>query len=217
MDRLKIKKAFPKISDAMLDAILTYAPRYGITPAEMPMFLAQAGHESSEFTDFEENLNYSDVGLANTWPTRYGARDEKGNYIKEKVPNSNPIRYRNVPNGLAKKIARNPQLIANHTYAGRIGNGPVESGDGWRFRGRGIFQLTGRGNYENFAKAHPDIPVMSDPDILLRPAEAVISACWFWRTRGLAKHANNVVAATKTINGGDIGLAHRKKLFEMLV
>lgn len=216
MDLIKVKKVFPRMPEAIYQALLEYAPRYGVTPNQFRMFLAQAGHETGEFTIFEENLNYSAQGLANIWPTRYAKKGTDGKYIKVPVPNSKPTRFQNVPNDKAVSLSRKPQAIANDTYANRMGNGGPETNDGWLFRGRGIFQLTGRNNYEAFAKDHPDIPVMTNPDIITKPAEAVISALWFWKTRGLSGIINDVTLATKKINGGTIGLAHRTELFGKL-
>lgn len=188
-----IRKHCPKARDieALIDALDRYMPRFGIdTPQERAMFLAQAAHESGHFTTFTENLNYSAAGLRRTWPNRFPS------------------------DSMANRYARKPERIANLVYASRMGNSDETSGDGWRYRGRGIFQLTGKANYQAFAKDHPDIPVMQNPDILTNTAEAVISACWYWKRNNLGAAAHDVVAATKRINGGTIGLDERRKLFE---
>lgn len=163
-------------------------PKYKIdTPERVAMFLAQCGHESLNFTVLEENLNYSAQALQKTWPKRFDAN-------------------------LAAQVQRQPQKIAEIAYGNRMGN--VSPGDGWKFRGQGIIQLTGRENYTNFGKT------------LNKSAEEVVeyvktkegaleSACWFWSTRNLNKAADakDVTAATKLINGGTLGLADRQKHF----
>lgn len=197
----RIKATFPKASDAIIDAILEYAPRYGIDDKQMPMFLAQAGHESGEFTVFCENLNYSAESLTKL-------------FSRQRISAADADKY-----GRTSRHPANQEMIANTIYGGSWGAknlGNTQPGDGWRFRGRGIFQLTGRANYAAFAKDHPSIDVIGNPDILMLPAEAVISAFWFWQKNGLGALATDVKAATKRINGGQIGLAHRQKLYEAL-
>ena len=105
------------------------ADRFGIdTPVRIACWLGQLAHESNRFRRVVENLNYSAAGLAHTWPARYAGADGQ-------------------PNATALRIARKPEEIANLTYAGRLGNGSAGSGDGWRYRGRGLIQITGRSNY----------------------------------------------------------------------
>jgi len=144
-----------------------------------------------------ENLNYSAQGLANTWPSRY-AVDPKA---KTKVPNA-----------LANSLARKPEAIANNVYANRMGNGDEASGDGWLFRGRGIFQLTGREMYEQLS-TDTGIDYVSDPDKLLTEADSMVSALWYWNKKGLSRLADkdDIVGVTKGINGGTIGLEDRRK------
>ena len=113
------------------------------TPARRAAFLAQVGHESSQLTRLVENLNYSAQGLAATWPGRYLGPDGQ-------------------PNALALRLARNPQAIADNTYATRNGNGDEASGDGWRFRGRGLLQITGRANYRLVGEALGE-PLEAEP------------------------------------------------------
>ena len=160
------------------------------------MFLAQASHESGGFMSMVENLNYSAQGLANTWPKRYKNQDGK-------------------PNALANSISRKPELIANSTYSGRMGNGGPESGDGWKYRGRGIFQLTGRTNYEKF---FADTGISETPEKMSEPTYAILTACWFWNSRKLNEYADkgDIKGCTLAINGGTIGLAHRTELYEKL-
>lgn len=174
-----------------------FMSQYNINTKErIAMFLAQASHESGGFSRLVENLNYSAEGLAKVWPSRYA---EKGK-----------------PNALALSIARKPELIANHTYANRMGNSTPESGDGWKYRGRGIFQLTGKSNYDAFFK---DTGVAATPDDLTTPTYAVLSACWFWNKNRLNAIADtkDVERCTRVINGGLVGLDHRKKLYSNII
>lgn len=215
MDIVKIKKVFPKISDAVIDAILTYAPKYGLTDKDIPMFMAQAGVESQGFTKFEENLNYSDYGLAQTWPSRYAKKGSDGKYIK--VPSrSNPKTMVFVPNDLAIKIQKNPREIANLTYGNRNGNRGYASGDGWQYRGRGIFMLTFLDNYKAFQKDHPDIKILENPDLVKEPSVAVITALWYWKKRQMTKYSNDILGASMAVNGGTIGLPERKANYNAL-
>jgi putative chitinase len=174
---------------AALNAVL---PKYDInTPERVAAFLAQCGHESADFTTLKENLNYSAKGLHGTWPKRF------------------------VTEEAAKPYERNPEKIANKVYADRMGNGPEASGDGWKYRGRGAIQLTGHDNYHAFAK---DIGKTVDEAIayLETLPGAIESACWFWKKNGLnaLADAKDMKAATKKINGGDLGLAERTQHFQ---
>lgn len=189
----KLKAAGVKDTKAWVGVLNQYLPMFEInTDDRINMFLAQAAHESGGLSRLRENLNYSAEGLAKTWPKRY-AENRK-------------------PNALALKISRNPQAIANNTYANRMGNGSVESGDGWLYRGRGIFQLTGKSNYDALFAEFANMK----PDDLLEPVGAVISACWFWKRNNLNKFADkkDVVGCSKAINGGLIGIEHRKELYK---
>ncbi|HHG5650489.1 TPA: glycoside hydrolase family 19 protein, partial [Pseudomonas aeruginosa] len=143
-----------------------------------------------------ENLNYSAQGLAATWPSRYRSADGK-------------------PNALALNLARHPQAIANNTYALRNGNGDEASGDGWRYRGRGLLQITGRSNYRA-AGAGLGQPLEAEPELLEQPEWAALSAAWWWSTRGLNELADQGEFATITrrINGGLNGQAERLALWE---
>lgn len=147
------------------------------SPARMAAFLAQVGHESAHLTRLVENLNYSAQRLAEVWPFRYAAKDARGRYLRTD-------KTALVPTPLANQIARNPQLIANNTYADRNGNGSVVSGDGWRYRGRGLLQVTGRGNYRA-AGAGVGQPLEAQPELLEQPEFAALSAAWWWADKGL--------------------------------
>ncbi|WP_435635267.1 glycoside hydrolase family 19 protein [Pseudomonas solani] len=179
-----------------ISALTSAVSRFSITtPARQSAFLAQCAHESAGFSRFAENLNYSAAGLAATWPGRFRGADEQ-------------------PNALALAYQRRPAVIANHVYANRMGNGDEESGDGWRFRGRGLLQITGRGMYQRCGEAL-GLPLLEQPDLLLQPEQAVLSAAWFWQSNGLnaLADAGNFEAITRRINGGLNGLAERKALW----
>ena len=166
-------------------------------------FISQVAHESADFKFKEENLNYSSIGLAKTWKKRFAKQDIKGNLFE-------PLQ----PNELAFSIAKQPIKIANVVYANRLGNGSEESGDGWKYRGRGFIQLTGKNNYNEFSKfVGKDFVI--NPDLLLQDNYAMLSAGWFWNRSKL-----NIVAdlgidediikkITKIINGGYIGVDDR--------
>jgi putative chitinase len=167
------------------------------SPVRAAAFLAQVGHESEQLLRLSENLNYSAQGLAKTWPARF--RDDSGK-----------------PTALAYQLQRNPEAIANSVYAGRLGNGTAESGDGWRFRGRGLIQTTGRANYRTAGKAlGADLEHI--PQLLEQPVYAALSAGWFWQEHGLNElaDAGQFEAATKRINGGLTGQAERVALWEV--
>lgn len=191
----QLKQIIPtnKESDLWFEHIQAILPAYGIdTPKRLAGFLAQASHESSEFRVLEENLNYSAEGLAKTWPTRFTVAS-------------------------AKPYARKPEKIANSVYANRMGNGNEASGDGWKFRGRGIKQLTGKNNYIQFGKS-VGMTAEEAANYCSTKKGAVESAAWFWKTNNLNKHADadDITAMTKAINGGLIGLDDRKKRYEMV-
>lgn len=198
-----------KVAEVWLPYFNSIPSNFGIdTPLRMASFLAQIGHESAGLSRLEEGLNYSAEGLANTWPKRYAQTDQKGLYVKNKVG-----RY--LPSTLAVKIARKPVLIASMTYSNRLGNGSVESQEGWKFRGRGLIQTTGKSNYVNLT-LNTGIDFISNPDLLKEPAYALISACFFWKNNNLNRFADkkDIVSLSKAINGGIIGLEHRKALYE---
>lgn len=181
--------------EELLNALLTYMPKYGIdTKDRIAMFLAQAAHESGGFTALVENLNYSAKGLRATWPSRFPS------------------------DAIARQYERNPRKIASKVYADRLGNGSEASEEGWTYRGRGYFQSTGKSNYTALQKA-TGIQCVVNPDILTQIPEAVIAACYFWQSNKLNELADkkDIVACTKKINGGTIGLEDRKKHYEHLL
>lgn len=179
------------------DVLNKALPKYGITNARrIAGFISQCAHESRDFTALEENLNYSEKAL-NAVFGRYfgpGKRD-------------------------AKEYARNPEKIANYVYMDEYRRSPLgntQPGDGWRFRGRGLKQLTGRSNYERFAKDY-DMTAEEAAKWLETKEGALASALWFWDKNGLNEVAdtNDVRALTKRINGGDIGLEDRQHRYNM--
>lgn len=180
------------------EALTMILPDYEInTTQRLAAFLAQCAHESGSFRLLKENLNYSADGLMKVFPKYFP--DEK----------------------LANAYAKRPELIANKIYANRMGNGSEASGDGFKYCGRGLIQLTGKYNYEKFAESI-DTPVEEIPEYLATFEGAVQSACWFWETNNLNSLADSgdIKAMTKKINGGYIGLEdrihHYNKILEIL-
>lgn len=165
------------------------------TPARQAAFLAQIGHESGQLSSVAENLNYSAERLAAVWPTRY--------------------RTNGKPNALAMQIARNPQAIANNTYANRMGNGSVASGDGWKYRGRGLIQVTGKAGYQAAGRLL-GLQLETSPELLEQPDNAALSAAAFWASNNLnaLADAGDMRQITKIINGGYNGLVGRMALFD---
>ena len=177
------------------------------TPQRIAGFLAQTSHESGGYTMLSENLNYKAATLAACWPNRFAVLG----------PDKKPIRENGklVPTAVANSIAGKPELIANLVYSSRMGNGPAESGEGWKYRGRGLKQLTGKDNY---ARCGHDLGVdlVGNPDLLLEPIYAARSAGWFWKANSLSTFADkgDLEGMTKKINGGLIGIAERKAKYE---
>lgn len=175
-------------------------PKYNITtPQRQAAFLAQCGHESGGWRVFIENLNYSANGLNSVFPK----------YFKNA--------------GLdAEKYARKPEEIANIVYANRMGNGDVKSGDGWKFRGRGPIQLTGRDNYRRFGRDIME-DLEANPDLVFEDKKiSLLAALWFWDKHSLNKFADveDIKGMTRVINGGFNGLDDRllkyKKIIQLL-
>jgi len=154
------------------------------TPNRQAAFIGQCGHESNNFRTLEENLYYSANALMRVWPSRFPDHD------------------------VAEKYANKPEKIANKVYAGRMGN--TEDGDGWKYHGRGLIQLTGKDNYSRCSETL-GIDLVNNPDLLLEPEFAAASAGWFWRKHGLNQLADlgDWVAITKRINGGIHGIDDR--------
>ena len=167
-------------------------PDYDInTPQRVAAFVAQCAHESGGFKFLQENLNYKAESLCRVWPKYF--------------PNID----------VARQYEKKPEKIANRAYGGRMGNGPEETGDGWKFCGRGLIQLTGRSNYQAFADSI-ETPIEDVPHYLATFEGAVQSACWFWESNNLNQYADNgdILTMTKRINGGTLGLEDRTKHYE---
>jgi putative chitinase len=181
------------------------------TPNQVAAWIAQCAHESGGFSMLTENLNYSADTMAVVWPTRFA---ELGPDKKAKKD----AKGKNIPNKFALALHRKPEMIANVVYANRMANGPTESGDGWKFRGRGLKQLTGKDNYKRCGDAL-GLDLVSSPDRLLQPDGASLSAAWFWSVNkcGPLADADDFVGLTKKINGGTIGLADREKRYKAVL
>lgn len=167
----------------------TLLNNYGInTPLRRSHFFTQLWHES-RLKPVAENLNYSASGLLTTF--------------RKYFDNVSSINY-----------ARQPQKIANRVYANRMGNGSEASGDGWKYRGRGFIQLTGKNNYILLSK-DTRIDFLNNPDLLLQEANSMIAACWFWHYNKINEIAdkNDLIGVRKKVNGGIIGLKECQTLF----
>ena len=191
---LKLDKLKGHVPDAVIAQIPDCAAKFQInTPLRLAHFLAQCGHESAGFKAAQENLNYSADGLNKIF-TKY---------------------FRDVSSA---SYARQPEKIASRVYANRMGNGNEASKEGYKYRGRGYIQLTGKDNYGAFGKS-VNVDILSNPD-LVASKYPLLSAAWFWNSRSLNSAADGgandaaVTAITKKVNGGTIGLADRIKHFK---
>jgi putative chitinase len=192
---LKLDKLKGHIPDAVIAMIPDTAAKFQInTPLRLAHFLAQCGHESGGFRATQENLNYSAKGLAGIF--------------KKYFPTE----------AAAAPYARQPQKIASKVYGGRMGNGPESTGEGYKFRGRGYIQLTGKENYTAFGKSIGEDMVVNPDKVASQ--YALLSAAWFFSKNGLHKMADEgasdtvVTKITKRVNGGTIGLPDRIKHFK---
>jgi len=181
------------IPDSVISMIPDTAAKFGITnPLRLAHFLAQCGHESGGFKAVNENLNYGAKGLLGTFPKYFNATT-------------------------AAQYERKPEMIASKVYGGRMGNGPESTKDGYKFRGRGYIQLTGKDNYTAFDKFVDD-DILGNPD-LVATKYPLMSAAWFFNKNGLwaicdkGADQGTVTAVTKRVNGGTIGLPDRIKHF----
>ncbi len=198
----QIRRIMPKAKNenikAFVDAFNKYSDLFEInTKMRAAHFLGQIAHESGELNHTEENLNYSADGLRRTWPSRFKTSAEAAAY------------------------ARKPQQIANKVYANRMGNGSEQSGDGWKYRGRGLIQLTGKEQYRNYQRSgFCNGDLLSHPEWLSQYPGALKSAMWYWKANNLSaladlddgsKIAGDKVCEkiTRRINGGTLGLAQR--------
>ena len=192
MDISKLKGHIP---DAVIAQLPDTIAKFELnTPLRLAHFLAQAGHESGGFRAVNENLNYGAKGLLSIFK-KYFPTEEK-----------------------AKLYERKPEKIANLVYGARMGNGPETSGEGWKYRGRGYIQLTGKNNYKAFDAVVAE-SIVDNPD-LVATKYPLLSAAWFFHKNGLHKIADQgatdavVTSVTKRVNGGTIGLADRIKHFK---
>lgn len=191
-----LPKARP-VAGIFLPALNRAALRWKIdSRVRMAAFLAQVGHESGQLRSLVENLNYSAEALVRTWPSRFTAQT-------------------------AGAYARQPEKIANRVYAGRMGNGPEPSGDGWRYRGRGLIQLTGRDNHQAAGLAL-GLPLVEQPDLLEQAEHAAQSAAWWWAKHGLTElaDAGRIQDIGSIINTGQPGrvphgAAERMALYDL--
>jgi putative chitinase len=192
----QFKKLFPlcKEPEAWVSAMNEVFPKYGIdSNNRIAAFIAQCGHESGGWTVFSENLFYGVSALESLF----------GKYFSKAGRN-------------AADFAKKPEKIANVIYASRMGNGNTESGDGWKYRGRGPIQLTGKSNYASFSK-DMGVDVVTNPDLVSTDKKiALMSAIWFWNKNSLNALADtgDIKAMTKKINGGYIGLQDRIKHYQ---
>jgi len=172
-----------------VDALNDTFQRFSITtPNQQAMFIGQCSHESGNFKMLQENLNYKAATLMKLWPKRFPTIE------------------------VANQYAGNARAIANKVYADRMGNRDEASGDGYRFRGKGLVQLTGHSNHFHAGKAL-GVDFVMEPDLVATPRYAALTAGWFWSTHNLNSPADalDFVKVTKIINGGVIGLADREK------
>jgi len=194
ISNFKLDKLKGHIPDSVIAAIPDTAAKFNITNVlRLAHFLAQAGHESGQFKATQENLNYSSKGLLGIFPRYFNA-------------------------ATAEKYARKPEMIASKVYGSRMGNGPEATKEGYRFRGRGYIQLTGKDNYTQFDKAVPE-DILANPD-LVAGKYALMSAAWFfdknklWSICDRGADQATITAVTKRVNGGTIGLPDRIKHFK---
>jgi putative chitinase len=176
-------------------ALSSILPEYDIwTPERVAHFMAQTAHESGSYSTLKENLNYRAETMRKVFPKYFPTQ------------------------ALAESCVGHPDKLANKVYGNRMGNGDEASGDGYRFCGRGLIQLTGKSNYTAFAESI-EMDVNDVPDYLETFEGAVQGACWYWEANNLNRYAdeNDIVTLTKRINGGTIGLDDRKLRHEKAV
>lgn len=188
LDAMHVRPETASLYAPHLDAA---ARAWGVADYALPMWLAQFAHESALFERMVENLNYTTVAqIRKTWPRRFPS------------------------NASAMPYVRNPQRMANEVYGNRLGNGGPASGDGWRYRGRGLIQVTGRDNYRAAGEAL-GLPLLEEPELLEEPVHAADAAGWLWKQRDLNQFWDMVTYCTRAINGGLNGLPDRIRLYEL--
>ncbi|HMR30910.1 MAG TPA: peptidoglycan-binding protein [Geminicoccaceae bacterium] len=188
-----LRALFPRAAEPHLAAFATQSDgllvRFGIdaTPTRLHFFLAQLGHESGGLTVTAENMSYSAQRMTEVWPGRFPSLAS------------------------ARPFERNPERLANHVYANRMGNGPEGSGDGFRYRGRGYIQITGRDGYAEVGR-EAALDLVRQPDLAFAPEHALLVACGFWRWKGLNElcDTGDFEKVTRRINGGTTGMADRR-------
>lgn len=193
LTRACLETLYPRALSGHVGAIADHGAaalaRHGIAGHALRLhhFLAQVGHESAGLSRLEENLCYTAARICAVWPARFADA------------------------GAAEPLAGNSQALANAVYGGRMGNGDAASGDGWRFRGRGYIQLTGRAAYRA-AGRHAGLDLETFPELAATPEHALAAACGFWSWRGLNGlcDRDDLVALSRRINGGSHGLADRR-------
>lgn len=201
---MNLERLRTKIPANILEEIPSVIEKFKIdTPLRLAHFLAQCAHESGNFSKFTENLNYSTDGLLTVFPKYFKKAD------------GTPDR------ALAEKYARNPEKIGSRVYASRMGNGNEESKEGFKFRGRGAIQLTGKDNYKAFDQFVPE-DLIANPD-LVATKYPLLSAAWFWnnvKLNTIADKGNTdavVTEVTRKVNGGTHGLADRISKFKLFI
>ena len=201
----KFNKLYPKALHGIYQEIIQNVQKAGIqTDNQLAMFIAQCAHESAGFQKFQENLNYSSDGLRKTFPKYFQVvTAQQYGYIKNKA-------------GVITKKA-DQVGIANIVYANRMGNGPASTGDGWKYRGRGVVQLTGKDNYTRFQKWLNDPEILSNPDKILSSAKLIVlTGVFFWDVNKL-QGISDFVLLTKRVNGGTLGLEDRTREYKELL
>lgn len=191
---IKLNKNFDGYSiQGIVDIINKYAPQFGITTKlRMQHFLSQIAVECCEFKSTIENLNYSKQGLLKTFPKYFN-------------------------NATASEYANKPEKIANKAYGNRMGNANEASGDGFKYRGRGCIQLTGKSQYRSYMgylqASGMSVDLLVNPDLIAKPVGAIKSAMWFWKTNNINAYADkdSCELVARHINGGTNGLTERKK------
>jgi putative chitinase len=192
--KVNLEKLRGKISDSIIEQIPSVMEKFKIdTSLRLAHFLSQCAHESGKFSLVYENLNYTKSGLQSIFPRYF-------------------------PGNLAESYAKRPEMIASRVYGNRMGNGAEQTKDGWKFRGRGYIQLTGKENYKLF-DGFVEENILEDPD-LVATKYPLLSAAWFFHRAGLNEISDKgatdsvITAVTKRINGGTNGLEDRKKYFK---
>lgn len=181
----------PETAGLFAPHLFDAATKWEVSVAALSMFLAQTAHESMLFERMVESLNYTKAAqIRRTWPKRFA----------------------NISAAVA--FVRKPERLANFVYANRLGNGDAASGDGWKYRGRGLIQITGKDNYRDAGEAL-GLPLLEEPELLEEPVHAADAAGWFWKQRDLNRLASNINACTRRINGGLNGLPDRIRLYEL--